>query len=70
MTLDDCLDYFHKIVMGMPDTPLWEEWYPANLETIEQVFSLHDYVRLKYRGVLGAKQILQRLGRLPAEPKE
>ncbi len=67
--LDECLDYFYKIVTSDPTALPWDEWYPANHDKVEQVFALHDYVRLKYRGVLGAKQILQRLGRLPPDPK-
>jgi hypothetical protein len=65
--LDEILEYFMHVVTEPVSVPPWSEWWAANLAAIETVFSLHDFVRLKYRSVLGAQQILQRMGRLPED---
>ena len=63
-TVNECLSYF-RAALAHPDTvPPWNEWWAANELLVERTFSMLDYVRLKHRGLLGAKQILQKLGEL------
>lgn len=62
--MEECLAYFRKAIAGDPDAPHWPEWWAANWEKAEQVFSLVDFVRLKHRGLLGAEQILRKRGEL------
>lgn len=58
----ECLAYF-RAALADPDTvPTWPVWWAANADLVERTFSMVDYVRLKHRGLLGAKQILQKLG--------
>lgn len=63
--MEECLAYF-RLAIAQPETvPPWSEWWAANLDRVQQVFSLFDYVRLKHRRLFGARQILQRMGELP-----
>ena len=65
--MDECLIYFRQAVLNPGSVPPWSEWWSANEPLVETAFSFVDYVRLKHRGLLGARQILQRLGELPAD---
>lgn len=64
---DQCLSYFRKAV-ALPDSvPPWSEWWRDNEAIVEQAFPLMEYVRLKHRRLLGARQILQATGDLPLD---
>lgn len=65
--MDECLGYFRKAVSNPASVPPWSEWWAANAELVEHTFPLVDWVRLKHRGLLGAVQILQHRGELPAD---
>ena len=65
--MDECLIYFRRAVTDPASVPPWSEWWAANEQLAESVFSFVDYVRLKHRRLLGARQILQRLGEIPAD---
>lgn len=65
--MDECLAYFRKAVTDPASVPPWSEWWAANIEVVEVSFPLADYVRLKHRRLLGARQILMRAGELPAD---
>lgn len=65
--MEACLKYFRLAVADPSSAPPWSEWWAANVGLVERVFPLMDYVRLKHRGLLGAKQILQNLGELPPD---
>jgi ribosomal protein S27E len=43
----------------------WSEWWHANADLVERVFSRYEYLRLKYRRLSGARQILEARGQLP-----
>ena len=58
------LAYFRKALAEPESVPSWETWWATNHDLVERAFSMVDYVRLKHRGLLGAKQILQKLGEL------
>ncbi len=58
--IDDCLSYFRAATTEPETVPLWAEWWAANEAKAEACFPLVDYVRLKHRGLLGAKQILEK----------
>ncbi|QEL13343.1 hypothetical protein [Limnoglobus roseus] len=63
--MDECLAYFRQAVTNPASVPPWSEWWAQNAALVEQVFPLIDYVRLKHRRLLGARQILRNRGELP-----
>jgi len=65
--VEECLIYFRQAVTNPSSVPPWSEWWAQNVAKVEQVFSLLDYVRLKHRRLLGARQILQNSGELPED---
>lgn len=65
--MEECLAYFRKAVADPTAAQPWPEWWTANEEKVMNTFPLFDYVRLKHRQLLGAKQILQIRGELPKE---
>ncbi|MFO0796379.1 MAG: hypothetical protein U0804_02820 [Gemmataceae bacterium] len=65
--MDECLAYFRQAIADPQGVPPWPEWWAANAEVVEREFPLLDYVRLKHRQLLGARQILQNRGELPAD---
>lgn len=65
--MEECLVYFRQAIANPASVPPWSEWWAANIEVVERVFPLVDYVRLKHRRLLGARQILQYMGELPPD---
>lgn len=65
--MDECLAYFRRAVAEPLSVPPWSGWWAANAEVVERVFPLLDFVRLKHRRLLGARQILQHRGELPED---
>ena len=65
--MEECLVYFRAAIHAPLTVPPWSEWWAANVETVERTFPLIDYVRLKHRKLLGARQILQYAGELPSD---
>ena len=65
--MEECLIYFRKAVHEPLSVPPWSEWWAENAALVERVFSLVDFVRLRHRRLLGARQILQRRGELPVD---
>lgn len=65
--MDECLIYFRLAITDPRNVPPWSEWWAANEPLAQTSFSLVDYVRLKHRRLLGARQILQRLGEIPQD---
>ena len=63
--MQQCLAYFRAAVADPDSVPAWPVWWATHRDLVERTFSMVDYVRLKHRGLLGAKQILQKLGELP-----
>jgi|GEM_PF-2174004 len=64
---EECLTYFRAAISAPATVPAWSEWWAENQPVAERGFSLVDYVRLKHRKLLGARQILQIAGELPKE---
>ena len=61
-TMVECLEYFRK-ALAAPDTvPPWADWWAIHADWVEQTFPMIDFVRLKHRGLLGAEQVLHKLG--------
>jgi hypothetical protein len=60
--MDECLAYFRRAIREPEQVPLWAQWWREHEELVAKSFSMVDYVRLKHRGLVGAKQILERLG--------
>ena len=65
LTIEECLDYFRKALTEPDSVPPWTEWWALHADWVERTFPMIDYVRLKYRGLLGAEQILRRLCEQP-----
>jgi len=65
--IEECLVYFRRAIASPLSVPPWSEWWRENEALVEQVFPLMEYVRLKHRKLLGARQILQRGGELPKD---
>jgi len=65
--VEECLVYFRRAIHEPASVAPWSEWWAANVGLVERSFPLVDYVRLKHRRLLGARQILQYLGELPAD---
>ena len=65
--MEECLAYFRKAIAEPASVPPWSEWWSTHADKVERIFSLLDYVRLKHRRLLGARQILQFAGELPAD---
>lgn len=65
--MDECLAYFRRAVAEPLSVPPWSEWWAANADLVERTFPLLDWVRLKHRRLLGARQILQHRGELPED---
>ena len=65
--MEECLAYFRKAIADPSSVPPWSEWWTVNAEKVEETFPLFDFVRLKHRGLLGARQILERSGELPKD---
>lgn len=63
--IEECLVYFRQAIADPLSVPPWSEWWRENELVVEQYFPLMEYVRLKHRKLLGARQILQRGGELP-----
>jgi DNA-directed RNA polymerase subunit RPC12/RpoP len=63
--MDEFLAYFRKAVTDPASVPPWSEWWAANAVRVETELPLVEFVRLKHRRLLGARQILQRAGHLP-----
>ena len=68
--MQECLAYF-RLALAEPDrAPPWPEWWAANHDLVENTFSLVDYVRLKHRGLVGARQILDKLQAKSDDPPQ
>lgn len=65
--LEQCLVYFRQAVREPQSVPPWSAWWAENEPVVGRVFTIVDYVRLKHRRLLGARQILQKSGELPAD---
>ena len=65
MIMEDCLNYFRKAVAEPDSVPPWADWWAIHADWVEQTFPMIDFVRLKHRGLLGAEQILHKLGEQP-----
>ena len=66
--MQECLAYFRLALADPSRVPSWAEWWVANEGLVERTFSMVDYVRLKHRGLVGAKQILDKLDAAPVTP--
>lgn len=62
--MDECLAYFRAAISDPRSVPPWAEWWATHAELVEQVFPLQDFVRLKHRQLIGARQILENRGEL------
>jgi hypothetical protein len=65
--MDECMAYFRRAVCDPASVVPWSEWWASNSAVVESVFPLSDFVRLKHRKLLGARQMLQRAGEFPED---
>ena len=66
-TVDECLAYFRQAISTPLSVPPWSEWWALNSDLVRQVFSRFDYLRLKYRRLRAAREVLQDIGALPSD---
>ena len=67
--MQQCLTYFRAAVADPDSVPAWSVWWATHRELVERTFSMVDYVRLKHRGLVGARQILDKLDAPPVTPR-
>ncbi len=67
VAIANCRAYFRQAIANPESVPPWAEWWATNAELVERVFSMIEFVRLKHRGLLGAKQHLQMIGEWPKD---
>ena len=65
--MEECLNYFRRALRDPASVAPWSEWWAANVERVQEVFPLIDYVRLKHRRLNGARQILHLRGEFPVD---
>lgn len=65
--MEPCLVYFRAALTDPESVPSWADWWAVNEELVMNTFPMFDYVRLKHRHLLGAKQVLQNRGEWPKE---
>jgi hypothetical protein len=60
--MEESLAYFRDAIQH-PETALpWDEWWQANAESVRRCFDKADYLKLKFRRLDAAWEILERLG--------
>jgi|GEM_PF-4939134 len=67
VAIANCRAYFRQAIANPETVPSWAEWWASNAELVERVFPMIEFVRLKHRGLLGAKQHLQMIGEWPKD---
>ena len=56
--MDKCLEYFKAVISDPKRAEPWLEWGERNAETVRSHFPREDYLRLKFRKLEAARQIL------------
>ncbi|MCA9224617.1 MAG: hypothetical protein KDA47_03365 [Planctomycetales bacterium] len=56
--MDKCLEYFKAVISDPKRAEPWLEWWERNAETVRSHFPREDYLRLKFRKLEAARQIL------------
>jgi hypothetical protein len=64
LTRDECLAFLESAVLNPPPDPPLSDWVAANLDSLEAAFDRCDFLKLKHRGLGGARSVLERVGRL------
>ncbi|QDV30841.1 hypothetical protein Spb1_27760 [Planctopirus ephydatiae] len=62
LTRDECLIYLENAVKKPPAVPPLREWVNSNLGSLSSAFDRRDFLTIKYRGLIGAYTVLERLG--------
>lgn len=68
--MEDCLSYMQSAVTKPGTVEPWAGWWLANQETVRITFDRRDYLKLKFRRLIAAREILERLGRIEPEGNE
>lgn len=55
-------DYLRKIVFSPREVIAWNIWWVENAELVKATLDRRDYLKLKYRKILAAREILARRG--------
>lgn len=66
--MQDCLSYMQSAVTQPGSVEPWADWWSVNNETVRASFDRRDYLKLKFRKLIAAREILERLGRI--KPKD
>jgi hypothetical protein len=67
--MEECLDYFRQALEHPGTVPPWADWWASHSELVCQAFERVDYLRLKYRWLAAAREILDRHRQPAVEPK-
>ena len=62
LSREECLAYLKSAVENPPAVPPLREWVTSNLPALSASFDRRDFLALKYRGLVGAYTVLERLG--------
>ena len=60
--MDECLRYFREAIERPGSVPPWAEWWQAHADVIRREFTRPEYLRLKFRKLPAAREILERRG--------
>lgn len=61
LTRDECLAFLKDAIENPPSTPSIHVWIAANLDSLESTFDRRDFLKFKHRGLIGARDVLERL---------
>lgn len=58
LTLDECLEYFKAVLSDPRSAEAWPKWWSRNEDLVRSLFSREHYLKLKFRKLDAARQIL------------
>ncbi len=56
--MDECLEYFKAVISDPRNAEAWSEWWSRNEDVVRSLFSRGHYLKLKFRKLDAARQIL------------
>jgi hypothetical protein len=62
--MEQCLHYFRAAILEPDTVPPWDAWWPAHADLVRASFKQPDYLKLKFRKLQAAREILARHGQL------
>ena len=56
--MDECLEYFKAVISNPRNAEAWPDWWTRNEDVVRSLFSREHYLKLKFRKLDAARQIL------------